>query len=301
MVHDTLAVEAVVPAGPQTETPTKPSSTRAFLQEVRTTVRGSLREARAPAAFSFVVGMVLIALYYGGGEATRPGFEWLAELKAETGLAFSVASTCLFGGLLPTGVMLATRQLQRPYWANVTFNLLLWALIGFLVDELYQLQSFLHGDKADAPTVVRKVLFDQFVWNPFFAVPLTTFLFRWRDHGFPLKGCQEVLRPSGLLLSYCSSLLTCWGSWLPGTSVVYAFPAVLQIPAFNVILFSYAILISVISQRASSAGSDATTAQTAKSLDTYIDSISILPVKTKRPDAPKRLHLFAACCPIPGC
>eukprot|EP00442_Polarella_glacialis_P039895 CAMPEP_0115066492 /NCGR_PEP_ID=MMETSP0227-20121206/10835_1 /TAXON_ID=89957 /ORGANISM="Polarella glacialis, Strain CCMP 1383" /LENGTH=193 /DNA_ID=CAMNT_0002452395 /DNA_START=346 /DNA_END=928 /DNA_ORIENTATION=- len=150
-------------------------------------------------------------------------------------------------GRAPDRTAAATGQLKKPYVANATFNVLLWAVLGIAVEYLYAFQAWMFGDAADFVTILQKVLFDQFVWNPFMLAPVLFPLFMWRNSGFQFR--LKVL--DGFLLTYCSGMVTCWGTWIPGCSVVYAFPSVLQVPIFNIILFSYSILISLVSQKAS--------------------------------------------------
>eukprot|EP00440_Ansanella_granifera_P057901 gb/GFBE01062767.1/.p1 GENE.gb/GFBE01062767.1/~~gb/GFBE01062767.1/.p1 ORF type:complete len:297 (+),score=69.22 gb/GFBE01062767.1/:1-891(+) len=237
------------------------SAARTFWREVGSTVIKSLRANRIPAAVSFLLGVVMVAIYYGGGDATRPGFEALGELRNDGGLLFSTVSTCLSAGVFPSLLQAALGILPQPRVSNAAFNIVLWAFLGYVVDRLYFFQAWLFGDGADAATVVKKVLFDQFVWNPFLANIFLSFVFRWRDHGFSLRRCREVLNPRGWALNYCSMLITCWGTWIPGTTVVYCFPTTLQMPAFNVILLMYSSLLSLVSQGASGSASKQTSSE----------------------------------------
>lgn len=231
------------------------SAVRAFFRAVRAAVLASLRANRVPAAVSFVLGSILVVVYYAGGDATRPFFERLGELRVKGGLLFSVVTTSLSAGLLPSGMQVALGLLPRPYAANVAFNVVLWAFLGLVVDRLYAFQAWLFGDEADPATVVKKVLFDQFVWNPIVASPFLSLVLRWRDHGFPVRRCGEFVQPRAWALACCSILITTWGTWLPGTSVVYSFPTSLQMPAFNIILLTFSSLLSVVSQGATQASS----------------------------------------------
>lgn len=224
-----------------------------FVSDVRVAVQGSLRANRFPALISLFVGLAMVGAYYGGGDATRPVFDALGEMRTEGGILFSIVSTCLFGGVLPSMLQVMLRTLRRPYLAHVLFDVILWSALGACVDRLYTLQSYLFGDAADAPTIVKKVCFDQFVWNPFI-VTFTSAMYRWRDYGFPSPSAWRhgVLLPRGWLLTYCSFLISIWGTWIPGTCVVYLFPEELQIPAFNVILFMFSILLSIVSRSVAS-------------------------------------------------
>lgn len=229
------------------------SAIKLFVSDVGTTVRKSLHANRVPSVMSLLMGAALLALYYGGGDALKPGFESLADIQTEGGILFSVVSTGLFAGLLPTVLQAAVGLLPRPYSANLVFNVVLWSCNGAVVNRLYFFQAWLFGDEADPVIVLQKVLFDQFVWNPFIFGPFLSLILRWRDYQFSLQRWREVTQPRAWALAYCSMMITCWGTWIPGTSVVYSFPSDLQMPAFNVIIMMYSSLVSLVSQGATGA------------------------------------------------
>jgi len=171
-------------------------------------------------------------------------------MQREGGILFSMISTCLSAGVLPSVLQAKLGLLPRPYLSNALFNTVLWALLGCAVNRLYYYQAVMFGDSADAEIIIKKVLFDQFIWNPFMCLPLLSLIFRWRDHEFSLKRWKQIAQPRAWALGYTSMLITIWGTWLPGTSVVYSFPSELQIPAFNIILLMFATLLSLVSQGA---------------------------------------------------
>eukprot|EP00443_Scrippsiella_acuminata_P066390 CAMPEP_0115390686 /NCGR_PEP_ID=MMETSP0271-20121206/10328_1 /TAXON_ID=71861 /ORGANISM="Scrippsiella trochoidea, Strain CCMP3099" /LENGTH=256 /DNA_ID=CAMNT_0002814233 /DNA_START=19 /DNA_END=789 /DNA_ORIENTATION=+ len=225
---------------------------RSLSQQIRSAVGESARSSKLPAALTLVCDVLLIALYYGGGDSTAAMFEWAAELKEEQGILFSVVSTGIFGGVLPTLLMITMDRLKRPRWAHALFNVVFWLALGATVDWFYRFQVMVNGDHVDVVTVIKKVCLDQFVWNPVFNLPVIIFLHRWRDHDFRISGCSEFMRPRGFLVQYVSSMLICWCTWIPGTCTIYVFPTLLQMPIFNFILLTYATLINMVSQHSSS-------------------------------------------------
>lgn len=231
------------------------SAMQLFVSDVGTTVRKSLRSNRVPAIMSLSLGVVLAVLYYGGGDALRPSFGSLAEFQTEAGILFSILSTGFSAGLLPSVLQATVGLLPRPYLLNVAFNVALWSALGFAVNRFYLFQAWLFGSETDPVIVVQKVLFDQFVWNPFIQVPVMSLLLRWRDHNFSLQRWKEVIQFRAWALAYCSMMITCWVTWIPGTSVVYSFPTALQMPAFNIIIMMYSSLISLVSRRAAGSSS----------------------------------------------
>mmetsp|Transcript_81369 Transcript_81369/g.226609 ORF Transcript_81369/g.226609 Transcript_81369/m.226609 type:complete len:285 (-) Transcript_81369:128-982(-) len=228
---------------------------RSFRNDVGSLLLKSMRANRVPAMVALALGLTLLLLYYGVGDATRPGFESLARVQEQGGLLFSTVSTAISAGFLPSLLQIVLGLLPRPFIRHCAFNTILWAALGCVVDRLYLFQAFLFGASTDVSTVVKKVLFDQFVWNPFVGCPFLALVFRWRDHEFSCRRWSEVLQPKGWLLSYCCMLFSCWCTWIPGTSAVYSFPSDLQMPAFNVILLMYSSFLSILSLRATAVGS----------------------------------------------
>lgn len=165
-------------------------------------------------------------------------------------MLFAAIATSVAAGVLPSIIQLAMRQVPDPVVPTIVFNCVFWFVMGPVVSGLYELQVVLFGDGTDVATVVKKVLFDQFVWNPCFW-PLMSLIFRWRDHQFSFKQWRKIVNLRSWFLGYCSILVTIWGTWVPGTCVVYTFPSVLQLPAFNVILFMFSFMLMVVSKQTS--------------------------------------------------
>lgn len=252
-----LAQDAVGEEPSHLATKEEPSASpmRTFCSDVGATVAKSLRENLVPATMSFFLGVGLVALYYGGGDSLRPSFEALGKFQSEGGLLFSTVSTGLSAGLIPSVLQATLGLLPRPYASNILFNVVLWSALGCAVNRLYFYQALLFGDGTEAVVIVQKVLFDQFVWNPFMLAPVLFTLFRWRDYKFSCRRWADVFQARAWWLTYCCGMVTCWGTWIPGTCVVYSFPTDLQMPAFNIILMMYSSLLSLVSQGATKSSS----------------------------------------------
>jgi len=144
------------------------ASSGSFCTELCAAVKSGLRANRLPGTISFVVGATILVSYYGGGETTRPAFDALATLRDEGGMLFAAIATSVAAGVLPSIIQLAMRQVPDPVVPTIVFNCVFWFVMGPVVSGLYELQVVLFGDGTDVATVVKKVLFDQFVWNPCF-------------------------------------------------------------------------------------------------------------------------------------
>jgi hypothetical protein len=181
--------------------------------------------------------------------SARAAFENVAGWKLRYGLAFSAVTTALFGGVVPFVFLLATGRIRRARMApELAFYLLFWAYKGLEVDLFYRLQSQIFGDQGTAGVVVRKVLVDQFVYNPLWAAPTSALVFLWKEELFSFRGLRARLGPEFLTFSVPVTLLSTWTVWLPAVAIIYCLPSPLQIPLFDLVLCFWVLVLSFISK-----------------------------------------------------
>jgi hypothetical protein len=114
--------------------------------------------------------------------------------KSRYGLAFSATTTAFFGGCVPFLFLLVSGKIRRNRLAaELAFYTLFWAYKGVEVDLFYRLQSHLFGNHADPGTIVRKVLVDQFVYNPIWAAPMSALAFMWKESAFSPRALKSRL------------------------------------------------------------------------------------------------------------
>ncbi|RXK54827.1 hypothetical protein ESB00_02710 [Oleiharenicola lentus] len=205
----------------------------------------------------FLPGLVLqgaavaVVLAYYFVPAMADLFAQLGHWQAAGGYAFSAVSTAVCGGLLPFLFLRlnpATRA-ANP-WPMVAFFMLFWAWKGAEVDLWYRILSRIYGDGNDAGTVVRKVLTDQFGFNPFYAAPVGNLCFAWKDAGFRWAPVWENLRAGRWYYrSVLPVLIAVWFLWIPVTACVYSLPSPLQMPLFNIVLCFWSMLFSHLTAR----------------------------------------------------
>ena len=213
-----------------------------------------LQAARANFVPGLIVQMVMLAVvlaYY----FCAPARVWLAELaeiKARWGYGFSFLSGAIAGGVLPELLTVAVFQRGRARWenaGNLLFGILFWGLQGMIVDGLYRFQAVLFGAHADFPTVVKKVLVDQFIYNPLFATPFGLAGYEWKNQGYRLAGLGRVLTGRFYKERTFPALLAAWGVWIPLVSMIYSLPSLLQIPIFSLALTFWVILFTWINRQ----------------------------------------------------
>jgi hypothetical protein len=173
--------------------------------------------------------------------------------KSRYGLAFSATTTAFFGGCVPFLFLLVSGKIRRNRLAaELAFYTLFWAYKGVEVDLFYRLQSHLFGNHADPGTIVRKVLVDQFVYNPIWAAPMSALAFMWKESAFSPRALKSRLGSDFMTFSVPVTLMSTWAVWMPAVAIIYCLPAPLQIPLFNLVLCFWVLVLSFISKRPAS-------------------------------------------------
>ncbi len=177
-------------------------------------------------------------------------FDGVGQWKSRYGLAFSATTTALFGGCVPFLFLMVKGRIRRNRWvAELAFYTLFWAYKGVEVDLFYRLQSHMFGHHASPGTIVRKVLVDQLIYNPFWSAPISALAFMWKESSFSLSAIRSRLGVDFLTFSVPVTLMSTWAVWFPAVAIIYCLPAPLQIPLFNLALCFWVLVLSFISKR----------------------------------------------------
>ena len=177
-------------------------------------------------------------------------FQNVGAWKDRLGLAFSATTTAFFGGVVPFLFLKATGRIRRDHWAaELAFYTLFWAYKGVEVDLFYRLQAHLFGNHAVPGTIVRKVLVDQFIYNPVWAAPTSALAFLWKESSFSWSATKSRLGSEFLTFTVPVTLMSTWAVWIPAVAIIYCLPAPLQIPLFNLVLCFWVLVLSFISKR----------------------------------------------------
>ncbi len=209
-------------------------------------LRGVRKNARAGFVLQAFAAFIVVAYFV--SEPVRRALGSVGALRVEYGLVFSVVSTVLSGAVVPYLVLAGSGRLKPEQRASeAAFQLVFWIWRAVEVDYLYRVQAYMFGAEASPSVVVAKVAFDQFVYNPFWVVPLQTFLFLWKGEGFSLSNVRSALRRRSFLERYVVGLLTSFAVWLPAVSAIYSMPTALQLPLCNIVLCFWCLLLSFVS------------------------------------------------------
>eukprot|EP00727_Mastigamoeba_balamuthi_P006548 m51a1_g2513 putative beta- -xylanase (492) ;mRNA; r:171259-185920 len=158
--------------------------------------RKAFRKIGRAARINAIPGVVILAcegaiigMYYGCAPCSG-AFAGISRLKTSWGYGYSALATAVFGGVLPWAIMVVRKDIAGgPLLVVASLALLVvqWAAIGCVVESLYKLQSVMFGDGVSVGTIVCKVLFDQFVYNPFVGCWLVMVPFHWRYCNFSFE------------------------------------------------------------------------------------------------------------------
>ena len=231
--------------------------TRPSLAVSRTKRPSAWGEALEAARANLIPGLALqafalaLVLAYYLHPPAREALDAVAGLKQRAGYLYSLVSTAVFGGLIPfvwLRLHPATRAFTPP--SHGLFLLGFWAFKGVEVDVLYRAQGWIFGNDQGFSTVTSKVLVDQFVYNPLYAVPLGILVWHWKETGFSWAAMRRLDLAAFLRANFPKALLATWSVWIPAVALIYSLPATLQIPLFNIVLCFYCLLFASLTRKA---------------------------------------------------
>jgi hypothetical protein len=210
--------------------------------------RAGLHSARAllwPGLFLQATALALVLAYY-FLPAAQPAFAQVGEWQRNGGYGFSVVATVLCGAVVPFLFLRLHPDTRAAHpWPHLLFFLLFWAWKGAEVDLWYRTLAWMYGDGNHVSTIARKVLTDQFVFNPVYSTPISIPIFAWKDAGFRWAPVVADLRtPRWYYRRVIPVLLPLWCIWFPVVICVYSLPLPLQMPLFNVVLCFWSMLFA---------------------------------------------------------
>jgi hypothetical protein len=210
--------------------------------------RSALRGARAHLGPGLVLqaGALALVLAYYHCEPARVLLTRLLELRRQTGFAFAVVSTGLFGGFLPFLYLRGGGDTPAHYsWRQGFALTAFWAYKGIEVDLFYRILARTVGEGHEAGTIVTKVIIDQLVYCPILAVPVTVLVYEWVEARFDGAAVFADWRePRWYLRRTLPVLISNLGVWVPAVAIIYSLPTPLQLPLQNLVLCFYTLVIA---------------------------------------------------------
>lgn len=201
--------------------------------------------------------MVALVLVYYFFAPAHSWFQGLALAKSKWGYCFSFSSAVIAGALLPTLLKWLTIDRGRFSGADLAeliFLCIFWGGDGVIIDSFYRVQAVIFGAQPDFPVVLKKVLVDQFIYNPVFAAPYTVACFQFKNWGYDWRRIQELFTVDFYRREAVPALCATWVVWIPVTAAIYALPSLLQIPLFALALTFWSLLVTYITTKGPAAG-----------------------------------------------
>ncbi|NQW99872.1 hypothetical protein HQ447_04375, partial [bacterium] len=121
--------------------------------------------------------------------------------------------------------------------------------MGLAVDFFYRCQAGWFGEQVTVAVVAKKVVVDQFLYNPLFACPVTTWLYDWKARGYRFQGTSGFFSVGYYRDFIVPTLFATWGVWIPIMVILYSLPVLLQIPLFGLALTLWVMLYTWMSEQ----------------------------------------------------
>ncbi|GAA5130051.1 hypothetical protein JIN84_04155 [Luteolibacter yonseiensis] len=193
---------------------------------------------------------VLLAYYF--HPPMRGILNDLADIKARRGYGYSAANAIIAGAVIPELLRILVfqkRRLRRSNVSNLLFTVPFWCVMGLVVDFLYRCQVGWFGSEPTFAVVLKKVLVDQFLYNPLYAAPVTAWLYDWKNRGFRTEGVGAFFTVGYYRDVVVPTLFATWGVWIPVVAILYSLPSLLQIPLFGLALSLWVIIYTWMSEQ----------------------------------------------------
>ena len=219
------------------------------MTSIRHSITDALKQNLKP-GFVLQAFALLILFIYFFVPASKPAFAWFGNLKAHYGYFYSFTATAFFGGLIPFLYLWLSKSFgNKNAWSLLVFYVLFWGIKGMEVDMFYRFQAQWFGNGNDWQTIITKMAADQFIYSTFWAAPGITIVYLWMESNWNFSAWKRAMNKQFFCIKIPTVVFSNWLVWTPAVCVVYAMPAELQIPLFNLVLCFWVLLLAVLNKR----------------------------------------------------
>lgn len=190
---------------------------------------------------------IVIAYYNVAPVATA--LDWLAGVKAKSGVAFAMIAAAVAGALLPEAAKALTQRGWQPDGGRLRellFLLVFFPINGLIVDRFYALLADFFGNGNAWTVVLAKAAVDQFIFTPFISLPFAAIAFGWRRHGYR---AGPLLHEIGAgpwrwyALRVMTLVVVAWCFWGPMVLLIYSLPRELQVVLWAGAMAAWSLLM----------------------------------------------------------
>ena len=192
-------------------------------------------------------GSIVLGFYY--WPACTDLLTKVGQFRQTYGLWFSIPSLAFFAGLVPFCLQVLQRDSAKNFSGGIlAFLLIFWGYKGAEVDWLYRLQAWMFGDNAEPTTLVMKVLVDQLIYVPIWAVPSMVICYLWANAGFDFTALRGAFVGRWYRRLIVPILVPNWLVWFPAVTLIYMLPEALQFPVQNLVACLFACILLFLSR-----------------------------------------------------
>lgn len=180
-----------------------------------------------------LVAMSVVVIIYYCWPAGADVLSRYAAWQREGGIFRAGLTAGFAGGILSEVSLVYIRDAGRwnsSHLENMAFRFVIFFIGGLTVYKFYEWQAFWFGDGLSWRVLLPKVLVDQFAFSVFWATPYQALAFRW--HALRYSGARlwKELDGNFVLERMLPILVTNWMFWIPGVTLIYSMPLILQMP-----------------------------------------------------------------------
>ena len=175
-----------------------------------------------------------------------------AAWQQEGGIIAASLATAIAGGVISELSLVYFQDKGRwnaKHVENLVFKFVLFVINGAVIYEFYRWQAVWFGQGTAWSVLAPKVLVDQFVFTPLWAVPYMTFTTRWQALGYSVRRLGAELGWDFIAERMLPILVTNWMFWIPGVCLIYSMPLNLQTPLFIFATAIWGILLPAVGRQ----------------------------------------------------
>lgn len=208
----------------------------------------SIKAMWAPLLVIQAMGAALVVSYYIFPQL-QAGLQVVESAKQSGGSLFAICAGAFAGGIFPELAKALVGRMGRPNktWLLTTlYQCFCFGTFGFLAFHFYGFQTVLFGAGVDPLSVLKKVLFDLFVYVPLIGAPANALLLGFRGLGYQVSAFPGFLKDQFIAKRLLPLFIPNILFWGPMLFCVYALPVDLQFAFAQTCAAAWSLLVTFI-------------------------------------------------------
>ena len=213
--------------------------------------------------FIWILAIILCALYFAHVPFITYFFDnFLISIKTFLGPTwFAFLFSGIFCGIIPSflsgisknsGISKISKISKNSgkikHIIDAIFLFCIFGLTGISCYYMYYIFSIWFGDTNNFLVILQKVLLDQFIYMPFFSMPIFTNCFYLQEINYDISEyCQNIRQI--FFHRWLVMVMNGWLTWIPLEICVYLFPVNLQLPIMNIFAVMFYTIILVFDKK----------------------------------------------------